>query len=50
MIFQKISKATPSIAASLIDRLPDESDPQRSGEEIIARNVVFVAYLGKWCK
>ena len=38
----------PSIAASLIERLPDEGDPQRSREEITARNVVFTAYGGTW--
>ena len=46
MILQKNGKATPSVAASLIERLPDEGDPQRFMEESIARNVAFVAYLG----
>ena len=46
MILQKNGKATPSVAASLIERLPD--DPQRS-EEMIAKNVVFIAYAGTWC-
>ena len=36
----------PSVAASFIERLPDEGDPQRSREEKIAKNVVFVAYAG----
>ena len=49
MILQKNRKATPSVAASLIERLPDEGDPERSREETIAKNVVFVAFAGKWC-
>ena len=49
IILQKRGKTTPSVAASLIERLPDEGDPQRFGEEMIARNVAFVAYLGTWC-
>ena len=49
MILQKNGKATPSVAASLIERLPDEDDPRRSGEETIAKNVAYVAYLGTWC-
>ena len=48
MILQKNRKATPSVAASLIERLPDEGDPERSKEETIAKNVVFVAYAGTW--
>ena len=48
MILQKSGKATPSVAASLIERLPDEGDPQRSKEERIAKNVAFVTYLGTW--
>ena len=46
MILQKNGKATPSVATSLIERLPDEGD-RRSREETIARNVVFVAYGGR---
>ena len=34
------------MAASLIERLPDEGDPQRSREETIAKNVAFVTYAG----
>ena len=49
MILQKDGKATLSVSASLIERLPDQGDPQRSREETIARNVAFVAYLGTWC-
>jgi len=37
---------TPSVAASLIERLPDENDPQRPMEERVAKNVAFVAYAG----
>ena len=39
------------MAASLIERLPDEGDPQRSKEERVAKNVAFVAYAGafQWC-
>ena len=48
MILQKNGKALPSVAASLIERLPDEDDPQRSVEEMIARNIVFVVYGGTW--
>jgi hypothetical protein len=46
MILQKNRKATPSMVASLIERLPDDDDPQRSSEETIAKNVGFVAYAG----
>ena len=46
MILQKNGKATPSVAANIIDRLPDEGDPQRSSEERIAKNVVLIAYAG----
>ena len=46
MVLQKDGKATPSVAASLIERLPDEGDPQRSREERIAKNVAFVIYAG----
>ena len=47
-ILQKNGKATPCVAATLIDFLPDEDDPQRSSEEAIARNVAFIAYVGTW--
>ena len=46
---QKLGKATPSVAASLIERLPDEDDPQRSVEEEIAKSVAWVVYAGTWC-
>ena len=45
MVLQKNGKNTPSVAASLIERLPDE-DPQRSREERVAKNVLFIAYAG----
>ena len=41
MILQKYGKATPSVAASLIENLPDEGDPERSREERIANDVVL---------
>ena len=45
-ILQKNGTATPSVAASLIEHLPDEDDPERPMEERIAKNVAFVAYVG----
>ena len=48
MILQKNGKATSSVAASLIERLPDEGDPQRSSDETIAKDVAFVAYAGTY--
>ena len=48
IFLQKNGKAMPSVAASLIERLPDEDDPQRSREERIALNVAFVIYAGMW--
>ena len=51
MILQKIGSATPSIAANLIEQLPNEDDPQRPMEEKISQNVAAVAYIGLWlCK
>ena len=50
MILQKVGKATPSVAAKLIERLPDEGDSQRSSEERIAKDVAWVVYAGTWCK
>ena len=49
MLLQKNGKATPSVAASLIERLPDKGDPQRSIEETIAKNVAWIVYIGAWC-
>ena len=48
MILQENGKATPSVAASLIERLPEEGDSQRSSEERIAKDVVFTAYIGTY--
>ena len=48
VIPQKTGNATPSVAATLIERLPDEDDPQRPMEEKIAQNVAAVAYVGLW--
>ncbi|KAF8815532.1 cytochrome P450 [Phlegmacium glaucopus] len=42
----KSGKAAPSVAASLIECLPDEDDPQRLIEESLAQDVAAVAYLG----
>ena len=44
MILQKNGKATPSVAASILELLPDEDDPQQSEE--IAKGVTLIAYLG----
>ena len=46
VILQNIGKAAPSVAATLIERLPDVDDPQRAVEEKIAQNVTAVSYLG----
>ena len=48
MILQKIGGATPSIAATLIERLPNEGDPQRPMEEKIGQNVAAISYMGLW--
>jgi hypothetical protein len=51
MILQKIGRATPSVAATLIELLPDEDDSQRPIEEMIAQNVAALSYAGPWsCK
>ena len=51
VISQKIGRAAPSVAATLIEALSDEDDPQRPIEEEIAQNVVATAYTGLWlCK
>ena len=46
VILQKIGRAAPSIASTLIERLPDENDPQRLLEEKIAKDVAVLAYIG----
>ena len=48
MILQKNGNAMPSVAESLIKRLPEEGDPQRSRDETIAKGVLLVAYAGTW--
>ena len=48
MFLKKNGKATPCVAASLIERLPDEGDPQRSMEERIAKHVAWIVYAGMW--
>ena len=52
VILQEFGRALPSVAATLIEQLPDENDPQRPMEENIAQNVAAVAYMGlcsyKW--
>ena len=46
MILQKSGKATPSIAATFIERLPDEDDPQRPIKERLAKEVAASIYTG----
>ena len=51
ILLQKTGNATPSVVATLIERLPDEDDPQRPIEEKVAQNVAAIAYIGLWsCK
>ena len=50
VILQKVGGAAPSVAATLIEQLPDEGDPQRPMEEKIAQNVAAVAYIGLWSR
>ena len=51
VILQKTGNAMPSVVATLIERLPDEDDPQRPIEEKVAQNVAAIAYIGLWsCK
>ena len=45
---QKNGNASPSVAASIIEGLPDEDDPQRSEEERIAKEVAWIVYAGTW--
>jgi hypothetical protein len=47
MILQKIGRAAPSIAATLIERLPDEDDSQRPIEEEVAHDVTAFSYVGE---
>ena len=48
MNLQQNGNTTPSVAASLIQRLPDENDPQRPMEEKIVQNVAASAFAGQW--
>ena len=48
MIPQKNGAAMPSVAASLIEHLPAEDDPQRPTEEKLAQEMVVTAYAGTW--
>jgi hypothetical protein len=36
----------PSVAATMIEALPDDIDDRRAEEEILARDVAAVAYVG----
>jgi len=44
--FKAAGTASPSVAATLIEGLPDEGDPRRAEEERIAKNVAAIAYGG----
>ena len=44
--YKAAGTASPSVAATLIERLPDEDDPRRAEEERIAKNVAAIAYGG----
>ena len=44
---QKNGNAAPSVAAGLIERLPDESDPQRTMEEKVAQDVSVMSFIGR---
>jgi len=46
--YKAAGTASPSVAATLIERLPDEGDPRRAEEERIAKNVAAIAYGGMW--
>jgi hypothetical protein len=46
--FQERGQAAPSVAATLIERLPHENDPRRLMEEKLAQGVATVSYLGVW--
>ena len=52
VILQKLGRVAPSVAATLIEQLPNEDDPQRSTEEKIAQDVAAISYIGlcscKW--
>ena len=48
MFLQKNGNATPSMAASLIERLPDQDDPRRPEEERLAQDVAAISFIGRW--
>ena len=48
MNLQQNGNATPSIAASLIERLPNKDDPQRPVEEKVAQDAAAQAFVGRW--
>ena len=45
-LLQKNGEAGPSMAATLIGRLPHQDDSQRPIEEGLAKSVIATAYLG----
>ena len=45
---QREGTAEPSIASNLIEKLPDETSPNRIEEEITARNACAVAFVGEF--
>jgi hypothetical protein len=48
VILQIIGRAAPSVAATLIERLPDEDDDsQRPIEEEVAHGVTAFSYIGE---
>ena len=48
IIPQNLGKAGPSMAATLIERLPHEDDAERPKEEQIAKDLTGIIYTGKW--
>ena len=51
VVLQKIGRAAPSVAATLIERLPvndEDDDLQRPMEEKIAQDVAIIVYIGLW--
>jgi len=45
---QREGTAEPSVAANLIEKLPDETSPNRTEEEETARNACAVAFAGEF--
>ena len=48
-IMQKNGKASPCLAATLIDRLPHKEDPNRPMEERLAQELGVEVYIGRLC-